>query len=214
MKLRLISFLVILSAVMVIIVDLCLSRQQETADKLPVQSTQTEISANEADYSNLGLTEEEIQQLRQKGIANVATAEAASKIAGFKVAVPGYIPDSFTAGKFIVQLSGAGLPDELKPKFNNTQVQQYYTWDGEKYPMFLITQCPHIFGISGSEPTEICGHPGERTFTAANPQSGVPYDKLTLGWENKGLFYVITSVLGKNLDEATVVKIACSVRTD
>jgi hypothetical protein len=212
MKLRVLSILVIASAVIVMAFDFCQHRQQETQIQPSVPDTQTSVSSNETIYSGLGLTEEQIEVLKTQGIAHVASAEVAYKIAGFKVGTPEYIPHGFNAGKFIVHLSGAGLLEQLKPNFNKTLVSQYYTWDGEKYPMFVIMQGLFKFGIGGSLPTEICGHPAARAFTKANPQAGVLYDKLELGWENEGICYVITSVLGKNFDEATLMKIACSTR--
>jgi hypothetical protein len=69
-----------------------------------------------------------MQRLKEEGIADVSSAEVVSRIAGFKVAVPAYVPEGFRAGRFMVQLSGGGMTEELKPKFNDTQVNQYYTW--------------------------------------------------------------------------------------
>jgi hypothetical protein len=79
--------------------------------------------------------------------------------------------------------------------------------------MFLVTQSTYTFTISGSEPMEICGRPGERTFTEADPGNGIHYDKLAFGWESNSIFYAIIAVLGENLDEATLEKIACSIST-
>ena len=214
MREKILSLLVVLLVFLTLISVSCRLQSPEPEEVLSPPGAETLASSEEADYLGLGLTEAEIQMLKEKGIANVASAEVASRIADFKVAVPVYIPEGFREGKFMVQLSGGGMPEELKPKFNNTQVHQYYTRSGEKYPMFLLIQGPHKFGIGGSEPTEIRGSPGERRFTKADPEDETPYDKLALAWESDGIYYAIISVLGENLDEATLEKIACSVGTD
>ena len=216
MNWRILSTLTVFLAVVTLIMLGCGNQTTKVTEPLSTQAEKPYLteSGQVLTADDLGLTEAEMRMLEEKGIANVASAEVASLIAGFKVAVPAYIPEGFRAGKFMVQLSGGGMPEELKPKFNNTQVNQYYTWSGEKYPMFLLIQGPHEFGISGSEPTEICGRPGERTFTKAEPGDETPYDQLTLGWESDGICYAIIAVLGENLDEATLEKIACSVDTD
>ena len=216
MNWRILSALTVLLAALTLITLGCGSQTTKITEPLSTQTEKPFVteSGQVLTADDLGLTEAEMRMLEEKGIANVASVEVASRIAGFKVAMPAYIPEGFRAGKFMVQLSGGGMPEELKPKFNNTQVNQYYTWSGEKYPMFLVTQSPHKFGISGSEPAEICGRPGERTFTKAEPGDETPYDQLALGWESDGICYAIIALLGENLDEATLEKIACSVDTD
>lgn len=216
MKWRILSALMVLLAVVTPIPLGCSNQTTKVPGPLPTQAEKPVVTetGQVLTAGDLGLTEVEMRMLEEKGIANVTSAEVASRIAGFKVAVPAYIPEGFRAGKFMVQLSGGGMPEELKPKFNNTQVHQYYTWSGEKYPMFLVIQGPHKFGIGGGEPTEIGGRPGERKFTKANPEDETPYDQLALGWESDGRYYAIIAVLGENLEEATLEKIACSVGID
>ena len=216
MNWRILSALTVFLAVVTLVTPGCGNQTTKVTEPLSTQAEKPFVteSGQVLTAADLGLTEEEMRMLEEKGIANVASAEVASRIAGFKVAVPSYIPEGFHEGKFIVQLSGGGMPEELKPKFNNTQVNQYYTWSGEKYPMFLLIQGPHKFGIGGSEPTEIRGSPGERRFTKADPEDETPYDKLALAWESDGIYYAIISVLGENLEEATLEKIACSVSID
>jgi hypothetical protein len=216
MNWRILSALMVLLAALTLIMLGCGPQTAKVTEPLSTQAEKPVVTepGQVLTADELGLTEEEMRMLEEKGIANVASAEVASRIAGFKVAVPAYIPEGFREGKFMVYLSGGGMPEELKQKFNNTQVHQSYTWSGEKYPMFLLIQGPHKFGIGGGEPAEICGRPGERTFTKADPEDEIPYDKLTLGWESDGRSYAITAIMGENLEEATLEKIACSVGTD
>ena len=172
------------------------------------------IDSGDADYSGLGLTEEESHMLEERGIANVDSAETASIIAGFQVALPSYVPEGFRPGKFMVSLSGAGLPEELKPKFNNNQVHRTYTWEENGEIMILLIQAVHKSGIGGGEAAEICGQPGERRFTKADPQQGREYDTLSIAWEISGSYFIINATLGGPLDEAEVEKVACSISLD
>jgi hypothetical protein len=180
----------------------------------PVDAGTSVAPSEETDYGGLGLTEDEIKMLEERGIVNVDSAEVASKIAGFEVAVPAYVPNGFQPGKFSITISGAGLPESMRPKFNNTKVQRVYTRQGDSDIMILLIQSPQQFGIGGGELAEICGQTGERSFSPADPVNGQPYDKLTLGWEKDGTYYALTGMLSGTLDMAEMEKMACSVGTE
>lgn len=219
MKRGILSILFACLTVLFLSLVACGTKTSENADVTPSPDAETPVvsPSGEVDYSSLGLTEVQIRMLEENGIANVDSAELASKIAGFRVTAPAYIPEGFHMGKFMITLSGAGLPEEMKPKFNATKVQQVYTWQGEKSPMIILIQAPHKFGVGGvgrSEPVEICGYPGERAFSEADPEHGLPYAKLAFSWVNDGIYYAITGVLGETLDEASLEKMACSIHTD
>lgn len=169
--------------------------------------------SGEIDYGGLGLTEDEIRMLEERGIANIDSVEVASKIAGFEVAVPAYLPEGFQPGKFSISISGAGLPESIRPKFNNTKVQRAYAWQEDGDIGILLIQSPQQFGIGGGEPADICGQMGEIAFSPADPAKGQLYDYLTLGWEKDGVYYALTGTLTGMLDEAEVEKIACSIGT-
>jgi hypothetical protein len=181
-----------------------------TASKTAPSGTTTAAT----DYSGLGLTEQEIEALKERGTANVDSAEIASKIAGFKVAEPSYVPDGYTGEKFNVTLSGAGMPEALKPKFNDTTVECIYSYHGETSTLIDLIQKVHRFSVGGSEPTEICGRPAERSFSPADPQSHFPGDRLTFTWEIDGNYFALTGVLGDTLDEAALIRMACSISID
>jgi hypothetical protein len=180
----------------------CTAKSSETA---PATST------TQTDYPGLGLTDTEIQTLEQMGIANVDSAEIASRIAGFKVVVPAYIPEGYIGGKFMVTLSGAGLPDNLKPKFNNTMVERIYNYQNNPTTIIDLIQKVHQFSQLNSEPTEICGHPAGRYFAPADPKSAIKGDVVTYNWEINGNYFLLSGCLGATLDEATLVKMACSI---
>ncbi|MFC2007215.1 hypothetical protein ACFLVB_01260 [Chloroflexota bacterium] len=213
MKKGLLNLLFVCLAVLSLSLVACGTQDSEGADVTPPEDIETPVPpSEEVDYSSLGLTEDQIRMLEEQGIANVESAELASKIAGFRVTAPAYIPEGFHTGEFMITLSGAGMPEGMKPKFNNTKVQQVYAWQEEKSPVILLIQTPHKLGVSGmgeSEPVEINGRPGERDFSEDDP-----YDKLTFSWENDGVYYAISGMLGETLDEASLKKMAESIGSD
>jgi hypothetical protein len=198
--------------VLCLVLTACGPAEPEPSETTPDSSLETSIMpSEETSYAGLGLTEEEIRMLEERGVANVDSAEVASKIAGFEVTVPAYVPDGFIPGKYMITISGAGLPEEMSPKFNNTEVMQVFTYREDRNIMIVLIQSPQQFRIGGSESAEICGQPGERKFTEADPANNQPYGKLTLGWEKDGTYYSLTGILCEALDEAKMEKMACSI---
>jgi hypothetical protein len=157
------------------------------------------------------LTPEEEEQMAQRGVVNVDTVANASRIAGFPVAEPAYIPEGFSGGSFSVYQHGANLPENMKPKFIWIEAQSFYAWQGEERIMFILAQSQHKSTISGGEPAEICGHPGERWFDAAHDD--MP-PRLAFGWEDNGYYFALMSILDGPLDEETLMQIACSVKVE
>jgi hypothetical protein len=165
-----------------------------------------------ADYSGLGLTDTEIRLLNERGIASVDAAEVASAIAGFKVFEPSFVPEGYTGGKFMIQLSGAGLPEGMKPKFNNTTVERIYTYRQDPTKVIDLIQQVHQTGIGGAAPTTLCGKTAERLLTPASADGKMSGDKLSLGWEVEGDYFTITGWLNESLDETQLAKMACSIK--
>jgi len=157
------------------------------------------------------LTPEEEEQMAQRGVVNVDTVADASRIAGFTVAEPDYIPEGFSGGSFGVYQHGANLPEDISPKFVRIEVQSFYVLQGEERIMFILAQSQHKSTISGGEPAEICGHPGERWFDAAHDD--MP-PRLAFGWEDNGYYFALMSILDGPLDEETLMQIACSVKVE
>jgi hypothetical protein len=157
------------------------------------------------------LTPEEEEQMAQRGVVNVDTVTDASRIAGFPVAEPDYIPEGFSGGSFSVSQLGAGLPEDMKPKFVQINVQRIWSWEGNHKVMFVLIQSQHKSGIGGGEPAEICGHPGERRFDEAHDD--MP-DRLAFGWEDDGNYFQLFGMLAGPLDEETLMQIACSVKVE
>ena len=158
-----------------------------------------------------GLTPEEEEQMAEWGVINVDNVDDASRIAGFPVAEPAYIPEGFSGGSFSVSRLGARLPEEMRPKFVQINVQRIWSWEGNRKVMFVLIQSQHKFGIGGGEPAEICGRQGERTFSEAEADRPA---RLSLGWEDNGNYFSLSGMLAGSLDEETLEKIACSVKVE
>jgi len=208
------SYLTIFLLVLCAILSACARQDTESSGEIPSISTgDLVLPPGDSDLSNLGLTDEEIKMLEDRGVANVESVEVASKIAGFTVAVPSYVPNGFTPGKFMINISGAGMPSGMSMKFNNTKVERVYI-HGDKQFVIVLTQSTQKFGIGGSEPVVLNGQPAERKFTPADPADSQTHDKLTFGWEMDGFYFAITGILSENLDEASLEKMAGSTGTE
>ena len=157
------------------------------------------------------LTPEEEEQMAQRGVVNVDTVADASRIAGFPVVEPAYIPEGFSGGSFSVYQHGANLPEDTSPKFIWINVERIWSWEGNHEVMFVLMQSQHKSSIGGGEPAEICGHPGERWFDAAHDD--MP-DRLAFGWEDNGCYFSLVAMLAGPLDEETLMRIACSVEVE
>jgi hypothetical protein len=156
------------------------------------------------------LTEQEKQQMwEEKGTYNAETIEEASRIAGFQVASPSYIPEGFARFQNInVTRLGGGLPEGMKPKFSAINVEQMWRWDADRSTTFMLTQSQHKFGIGGDqEQVEIGGLQVTRAVTQTEP----PRPNVGYAWEKDGSYFGLFGYLGGPLDEATLEKIVLSV---
>jgi hypothetical protein len=204
MKFKSIILLAVTTLTLSLVVTACTHKSAET---VPTATASTTAAAN---VNPTTPTATPPGAPTAKMTAGVDSAEQASEIAGFKVIEPSYVPEGYLGGKFTVTALGAGLPEEMKPKFNSTQVQRAYHYQNDPDTMILLIQMVHEFSVGGGEPTELCGRPAERKFTAADPQR-VPHDSLTFGWVIDGNYFSLTGWLNDTLDEAALVKMACSI---
>lgn len=147
----------------------------------------------------------------ERGIANVESLEVAVQLAGFPIAAPTYLPDGFVRTNIRIIRQGAGLPEEMRPKFPSTEVEQSFIWQEDDSAMFFLIQTQHKFSLGGSEPYEMNGKTAERAYEEGNPQRQNPNPMLSFAWEIDGNYFSITGFLFSPLDEATLEKIANSV---
>jgi len=135
-----------------------------------------------------------------KPFVSVASIEEASRLAGYQVSTPTFLPQGFeNTPKITVH--------DTNPKVPKRVMQ---VWNADRDVFFLFIQDPSLDGIGGGKGAEVCGVPGESKFSEAT--SGRPAI-LSLYWRSGDMAYVITGTLKGTLDEETLQKVASSVVT-
>ena len=165
-------------------------------------------SFTDEELTSLGLDETQINQYSERGVLSVDTPELASTLAGFHVSPPAYLPEGLTRGAYSVKLSGAGLPEEVKPKFNNTTVTVIYSPPGETKLLLALIYMLKKTDIPGGEPIQVGDYQGMKLYTPAADNQN---PSLALGWGEETRYFNIVATLGGPLDEETVMKIAASI---
>jgi hypothetical protein len=172
----------------------------ENGDNGPAETTTDNLSS-------LFENDLALQIWLDRGIANVKSVSAAEQLAGYPVAAPSYVPDGFTLRSVSYEASGAGMPEDRKPKWDNSKVTQMYGWGDGTDGYVQLIQAPHKFGNDG-EPYESNGWSATRRY---DDSASAKPPMLDFVWEIDGRFFDITGWLSGPLDEATLVKIASSV---
>ncbi|MBN2076420.1 MAG: hypothetical protein JW762_12795 [Dehalococcoidales bacterium] len=133
-----------------------------------------------------------------KYFSSVETLEEASRLVGYHVSTPSFVPDDFKNPPSITVFdSGANLP---------MRVMQIWSSADDIY--FLLIQDPSLDGIGGGTSAEVCDMLGEKQFLEANNnRPGI----LSLYWRNEDMAYSIAGTLRGILDEVVLEKIASSV---
>lgn len=157
-----------------------------------------------------GMTEAEAAQMAELGFINVDNAADATRIAGFTVAVPNYIPEGFSGSMFTVSQLGATLPGGTGAEVKRINVSQFYAWQEDWTVNFSLSQINLGLGLGENEPAEFCGRSGQRHYREAEGDTPA---LVTLSWEVDGMSYYIIGTLAGPLDEATLEQIVCSVET-
>jgi len=179
----------------------------------------TNCSNTVSEEPETGLTDEQIQSLKdelgERGSCFVETLAAASDVAGFPVAIPGYIPEGFNRQERIVlsQL-GSGLPAEMKREDHVNIVDTNSFWQEDEKVMFSIQQSQGKAGIAGGEPVWVCGIQGEKKYLPADSRRMYPSEILTLAIQKDGYSFAMYATLAGPLDEETIEKILCSMGND
>ena len=165
-------------------------------------------SFTDEELAALGLDETQIGMYHEQGVLNVDTTELASILAGFRVMPPSFIPQDLTRGPYSVAISGAGMPKEVKPKFNNTTVTVIYSSPDDPKIMLALIYMVHNTGLGVGEPTQVGDYQGMKVY---QPAAGNGYASLGLVWGEDTRYFSIAAVLGGPLDEETVMKVAASI---
>ncbi|MFC2005705.1 hypothetical protein ACFLVG_01940 [Chloroflexota bacterium] len=156
------------------------------------------------------LTEEQQEEWVERGCLAVSTIEEASRLAGYKVAMPTSIPESYLPGDFV--LNQLGFPPQLGGEWGQARraVEQHWTWPDSPKINILLIQHPGTDQNIRGEPIEICGRSGGRGFFEAG--NGREYPFVVLHWRDGDIFYSLGGSLVGTLTEETLHQIACSVR--
>lgn len=196
-----------------------LSLAQLTACKSQVpEATPTPVVTDQSTSTPLTLEQAE-QQLKEKGSTFVDTIEKASRLTGYQVAIPAFIPESFAprvivnSSSFNIYQIGFGLSSTRTTEFPYDVLQWFVQTQGrsiQNEPFFMITQSRNkIQGVGGGEePVDIGGNPGKKSVLPAVDKRPT---RLGLSWNDGTMYYVMEGTLTGPLDEATLVKVASSM---
>jgi hypothetical protein len=164
-------------------------------------------------------TDEEIAaataELAERGGTSVLTLKAAEAVVGFPVGVPQYIPDDFyRQDNIMISQLGGGLPPEMKHDDMPRMVDTQYYWGEDEKVGFFIEQSEGNPSMGNSEPTQLCGGPGEKGYQSADPRRMYPSKILNLGAQIGDYHFFMYATLAGPLDEAEIEKIFCSIEYD
>ena len=214
MKRKILCLFPICLIILLLTLTACNSTDQEETN--PVDVTPEAPVPNEADYSALGMTDDEVRMWEERGTANVDSAEVASMLAGFKVVTPGFIPQSLRPiSKYMVNDHQAGLRNAgMEPRFEWIDVTLLYAPEGERILALTFLQSTHKFNEGLGEPVEICDRTVERERIPPEPDAPGTNGGVAFGWESNVIWYYLTGTLTDTIDEATLEKVLCSITTD
>jgi len=158
------------------------------------------------------LTEEQQELWVERGVLPVSTIEEASRLVGYQVATPPFIPEGFLPGDF--ELNQLGFPPQLGGEWGDGKrvVQRQWTWTGDRKIHFLVIQYQGTEESVLGEPSDVCGLSGKREFFEAG--DGREYPFVVLHWRDGDMVYSLGGILGGPLTEEILHQIACSVRAE
>jgi len=127
-------------------------------------SCSTEASESEVEEEKPTLTEEQQELWVERGVLPVSTIEEASRLVGYQVAAPTFIPEGLVPGDF--ELNQLGFPPQLGGEWGDGKrvVQREWVWSSDREIHFLVIQFPGTLENVQGEPSEVCGRSGKREF--------------------------------------------------
>ncbi len=163
-----------------------------------------------AEEEELTLTEEQQEEWVERGCLTVSTIEEASRLAGYQVAMPTFIPEGYLHSDFV--LNQLGFPPQLGGEWGQARraIEQQWTWPDDPKINILLIQYPGTDEDVSGEPIEICGRSGGREFFEAG--DGREYPLVVLDWRDGDMVYSLGGSLAGTLSEEILHQIACSVR--
>jgi hypothetical protein len=129
------------------------------------------------------------------------TVEEAEGLAGYKAAIPSFLPQGFERGNIVV-----GLPLHQITEDSHTITQYWGSPSGE---YIILIQDPDLDGLIGGEPITIAGGSGERgIFPALGNRS---YEIVGFSWREGNMAFSVGGSLTGSLTEDLVRQVANSV---
>jgi len=154
-----------------------------------------------------------LEQLSQTGSVYVDDVNTASKLTGYTVKTVSFLPEGFKLGEFpggpfqVFKLGGPEVTTDNKYPYS---VLQYFYQAGKvisNEPYFSIHQSRNKISSPADEPITINGFQGKKgIFSLANREM------MYLTWNDGTTYFVIESWLTEILDDATLIKVAGSIK--
>lgn len=161
------------------------------------------------DPASLGMSEMEVQQWEDRGVANVDSAEAASVLAGFDVKTPSFLPSGLSPlSRFMVSSNAPILKEMGSDAPVKMDVTRVYGLEGERVPALTIIQVTLPVNRGQGEPVTMCGVSIEKASFSAEGQS---YPSVQYVWEQAGINYLVMGYLNGEVTEAALDKVVCSI---
>jgi hypothetical protein len=204
---------------LLVISMVALSLTQLTACKSQAPETTAAPGVTDQRLSPPLTLEQAEQQLKETGSTFVDTIEKASRLTGYPVAMPAFLPEGFSprvitnSSTFRIYYLRFGFSTSQPPPFPYDVEQWFVQTPGASIagkPFFMIAQSRNkIQGVgAGEEPVDIGGNPGKKVLIPAGDKSPA---RLGLSWNDGTMYYVMESTLIGPLDEATLLKVASSM---
>lgn len=201
-------FLLGIAAALAVLLAAC--GQVPVTASAPPSSTAPAASAN-IDYAALGMSATDIQLWQEQGVANVATPDAASVLAGFTVKTPSYLPVGMGAPFPYTVLNNAPMLKRTGSSADPLVSVRQVWGNGTQgtWIMLLESARPFDHDTGTPTPTRLCGLTVQ---TGTNPgDSGTWPGARFFHWEQDGVTFDLTGLLTRPISEADLEKVACSL---
>lgn len=172
------------------------------------------IILSACNQSNQNL-EQAKEQLNRDGLVFTNNVETASKLTGYPVKTPSYVPEGYSLAAFpegsfqVFRLGVTDIPIKTdSPEFPYSVLQYFYK-SGKivsNEPFFSIDQSRNQISGPGEEPVTINGFQGKKGIFNENSRA-----MIYISWNDGTTSFVLTSWLTDTLDELTLLRIAASM---
>lgn len=151
--------------------------------------------------------DDEYTRIESKGkVWNAETIDEAENIAGYDIAIPGYIPEDF-------ELGSTFMISELNSKYSHKTVDLVYVYKEDPSYYILLSQSPVYFKIAGAASGKVGEDDMGQILRTESTKEGKPATFI-LSWHKGDTYYILDSAIIGSVDEGTLRKIAASIQLD